>query len=131
MPTPPLTQDQLQQLQQFAVQEGRLWKGRLRDAWMRGQQPKLNGESSATLYALRNTHGPSWLAGYRLPAAEWSAPQWYEVTVRVAVKAKGRPPTSEDAELLVQHLMDGWEAVEHLSLDDSLNCQAVQVKGPA
>jgi hypothetical protein len=56
-----LTEEQRDQLQRFAAQEGRRWKAALRGYWERGEAPVLDGRSSAVLYGLRNTHGPSWL----------------------------------------------------------------------
>jgi hypothetical protein len=61
-----ITAEQQDHLQRFAEQEGRLWKARLRESWMRGQQPNLGSETSVVLYALRNSHGPSWLADFKL-----------------------------------------------------------------
>jgi len=58
---PDLTPSQLHSLQIFAALHGRCWKQHLRAAWMnaRGVTPDL--------HHLRNTHGPSWLDGFRLP----------------------------------------------------------------
>lgn len=58
---PPLTTVQLECLQDFARANGRQWKAALRDCWMRST-------ASPTLHQLRNTHGPSWLATFRLPS---------------------------------------------------------------
>ena len=57
------TQEQVEALRSFARANGRLWKQALRDAWMRAGEP-------GPLQALRNSHGPSWLASFRLPAGE-------------------------------------------------------------
>lgn len=57
---PKLTAEQEQAVVAFAQYAGRTWKQQLRDAWMRAAMP-------GHLHALRNTHGPSWLATYRLP----------------------------------------------------------------
>ena len=57
----PLAPDQLQALQTFAEQNGRNWKAQLSDLWLRAAADPI-------LHALRNTHGPTWLHRYRLPA---------------------------------------------------------------
>jgi hypothetical protein len=57
---PPLTPAQVAALQDFARAHGRRWKSALRDLWMRSA-------ASPVLHQLRNTHGPSWLASFRLP----------------------------------------------------------------
>jgi hypothetical protein len=67
MPTtyPPLTADQLAALQDFAGKHGRCWKQELRDAW------QFDG-TRQDLQHLRNTHGPRWLTGFKLPANKQS-----------------------------------------------------------
>lgn len=63
----PLDADETAQLREFAKFEGRKWKDRLLYCWWyRG----LPVPGFPLLYGLRNSHGPSWLAGYRLPKAE-------------------------------------------------------------
>lgn len=57
---PDLTAEQEAALAAFAAKNGRHWKARLSDAWMKAAAPPI-------LHHLRNTHGPSWLASYRLP----------------------------------------------------------------
>lgn len=57
---PRLTDHQAAVIRAFAEDHGRRWKATLRDLWMRAA-------AEPTLHNLRNTHGPSWLAGYRLP----------------------------------------------------------------
>lgn len=59
---PPLTDHQLRALQVFADRHGRRWKEQLRQAWMNA------APIGPTLHQLRNTHGPSWLDRFRLPA---------------------------------------------------------------
>jgi hypothetical protein len=61
----PLTAGEVAALQGYAAKHGRTWKSKLRDAWMGGRV-----DEGGTLRRLRNTHGPSWLVGYRLPKAE-------------------------------------------------------------
>lgn len=64
---PPLTADELAQLQAFAKQEGRKWKESLMyEYWYRG----LPVRSFPLLYGLRNSHGPTWLDGLRLAKRE-------------------------------------------------------------
>jgi hypothetical protein len=58
-----LTADQWIVLRRFAGENGRRWKAALLTAWM-------NGGTSGELQRLRNTHGPSWLARFRLPKLE-------------------------------------------------------------
>lgn len=55
----PLTTEQHAELAKYADVYGRTWKQSLRDDWM-------SGRSSGTLHALRNTHGPTWLIGFKL-----------------------------------------------------------------
>ena len=56
----PLTPEELTALQSFAAYAGRYWKQDLRDAWMNASMP-------GHLHKLRNSHGPSWLAKFKLP----------------------------------------------------------------
>jgi hypothetical protein len=58
-----LNHETLNALKQFAQKHGRNWKSVLREAWM------YDGPWSGTgcLRRLRNTHGPSWLAKFKLP----------------------------------------------------------------
>ena len=60
---PPLTDDQLAALFRFASIAGRHWKQSLRDGWQ-------HGTNTAELQHLRNTHGPRWLDGFKLPREE-------------------------------------------------------------
>jgi hypothetical protein len=64
---PKISAEELAQLQAFAAQEGRKWKQVLMyDYWYRG----LPVRGFPLLYGLRNSHGPSWLDGLRLPKQE-------------------------------------------------------------
>jgi len=60
---PPLTEQEEAALQDYAARHGRSWKRILNYAWM-GEAPHDDGQ---LLRKLRNTHGPPWLARYRLP----------------------------------------------------------------
>jgi len=57
---PPIDEETLQQLRQFKKQHGRQWKDKLRSMWMMASAPGV-------LHRLRNTHGPSWLVGFKFP----------------------------------------------------------------
>lgn len=60
----PLDQEQLDALREFADRyEGQDWKSKLNLAWMRASEPGV-------LQALRNSHGPSWLADFELPEGQ-------------------------------------------------------------
>jgi hypothetical protein len=59
---PTLTTEMELALVEFAAKYGRTWKQTLRDAWMSG-----NGLDAGLLRQVRNTMGPSWLIGYKLP----------------------------------------------------------------
>lgn len=61
-----LTGDEIAALQRYAAKHGRRWKSILNSAWM-GHPSHDDG---GLLRSLRNTHGPSWLIGYRLPKPE-------------------------------------------------------------
>lgn len=50
----PLTEDQQIALTKFADANGRLWKARLAELWVKAA-------AEPTLHHLRNTHGPDWL----------------------------------------------------------------------
>ncbi len=63
MPYAPLTQQQHDAITRYANAHGRTWKAALREEWM-------NGCNDPDLQMLRNTHGPSWLVGYRLPTTD-------------------------------------------------------------
>ena len=41
------------------------WKSRVRDVWS-GRRVLADGDSQALVYALRNSHGPTWLSQLRL-----------------------------------------------------------------
>lgn len=60
---PPLTDEEVQVLQDYAAKHGRYWKTVLNRVWM-GEAPYDDG---GTLRRLRNSHGPTWLDRYRLP----------------------------------------------------------------
>lgn len=62
-PLPPLTEQEVQALQDYADWHGRSWKRILNHAWM-GEAPHDDGQ---VLRKLRNTHGPIWLDRYHLP----------------------------------------------------------------
>lgn len=69
-----LTADEEGQLQAFAGMEGRKWKHILAyEYWWRGLPVRAYQGGRAVefplLYGLRNSHGPSWLDGYRLRKA--------------------------------------------------------------
>ena len=57
---PDLTQEQIAAIVAFAEYAGRSWKAQLSAAWERAAMPGI-------LHGLRNSHGPAWLAEYRLP----------------------------------------------------------------
>lgn len=54
-----LTYEEEIELVKFAVAHGRRWRRVLSDQWMTASAPPI-------LHALRNSHGPTWLASYRL-----------------------------------------------------------------
>lgn len=57
-----LTQEQAGALARWRARHGRAWKARLRDVWLRAAP---SSDDEGVLYALRNSHGPSWLNGMR------------------------------------------------------------------
>lgn len=60
---PALTVDQCQELRAFAAHYGRKWKDTLTvESWRRG----MPMDGYPTLYGLRNSHGPMWLAGFNI-----------------------------------------------------------------
>lgn len=58
----PLTEKQHDAVRAYALTHGRTWKASLRDDWM-------NARTTGILQALRNSHGPTWLASYSLKQA--------------------------------------------------------------
>jgi hypothetical protein len=64
-----LTGEELRALTSWAEQHGRYWKEPLRDLWNRAvvSLGMPNSDRDTTVYALRNSHGPSWLRRFRLP----------------------------------------------------------------
>ena len=56
----PLTAEEHAAVCQYARENGRYWKARLRDDWMRAR-------TTGIMQALRNSHGPSWLLTYLIP----------------------------------------------------------------
>jgi hypothetical protein len=61
----PLTTDQEAAVISYAAYAGRNWKSALLAAWMNSATHQTQGH----LQAIRNSHGPSWLATYKLPRA--------------------------------------------------------------
>jgi hypothetical protein len=64
---PAPTQMQLEALREWRRLFGRTWKASLRAEWESGRI------SSPELQALRNTHGPRWLAKFKLPPSPFAA----------------------------------------------------------
>ncbi len=62
-PLPPLTEEEVNALQDYAARHGRSWKRILNNAWM----GETSHDDGGILRRLRNTHGPTWLDRYRLP----------------------------------------------------------------
>lgn len=58
----PLTNEEHAAVLEYALAHGTNWKDELNGDWM-------NARTTGTLQALRNSHGPSWLAEYSL--ADW------------------------------------------------------------
>jgi hypothetical protein len=58
----PLDPDTLAALRTYAAHRGRTWKAALLRAW------EASNAGVPELQRLRNTHGPAWLARFRLPA---------------------------------------------------------------
>lgn len=56
----PITDEQTAALRDYAKEHGRFWKAQLNLDW-------LDARASPPLQQLRNSHGPSWLADYKLP----------------------------------------------------------------
>ena len=52
----------ISEIEAYAAANGRRWKSALNQDW-------VNARSTGELHALRNSHGPSWLAAYKLPVA--------------------------------------------------------------
>ena len=75
-PLPDLDAETLAALRDFAKREGRTWKSILNNHWMKASLPGI-------LHRLRNTHGPEWLAEYKLPkelpADGLSLPPGYDI----------------------------------------------------
>ena len=65
---PELTADQLAAIVAFAASNGRDWKRKLNDAWLNGRD--ANEPNGHFLRQVRNTLGPQWLVGFKLPAME-------------------------------------------------------------
>lgn len=61
------TAEQIAALQAYAAKNGRTWKDKLMTDWM-------NGRAQGSLQQVRNDFGPSWLARYKLPAADGMKP---------------------------------------------------------
>ncbi len=54
----PLDSETQKELATFIAENGKGWKRKLSDHWMKASLPGL-------LHRLRNTHGPEWLQGYK------------------------------------------------------------------
>ncbi|QXN71591.1 hypothetical protein RCIROH_92 [Rhodobacter phage RcIroh] len=65
---PKLTEEQISELREFAAVEGRNWKAILeKESWWRGLPCRDKNGKEYSLYNLRNSHGPTWLANFRFP----------------------------------------------------------------
>lgn len=62
----PLTEKERDAICAYARERGRCWKAGLRDDWMKAR-------TTGTMQALRNSHGPSWLASFALTRNQSSA----------------------------------------------------------
>lgn len=64
-----LTAEEQDQIEAFALVEGRKWKDVMTwQYWMRGIPVRdRTGKEYPALYGLRNTHGGTWLHRFRLP----------------------------------------------------------------
>ncbi len=58
-----LTDEEVAALRAYKAREGRSWKTALWAAWM-------NAQPAGLLLDLRGSHGPTWLASYRMPKEE-------------------------------------------------------------
>lgn len=73
---PPLNAEQLEAITLFAREEGRTWKATLSDVywynariWWSRADIHCKANYGYILHGLRNSHGPSWLMGFKLPKA--------------------------------------------------------------
>ena len=68
-----LTAEEIAALRSFAAEYGRKWKSVLSDTyWYNARLFYARGNyddsrPGSLLHGLRNSHGPSWLAGFKLP----------------------------------------------------------------
>ncbi|QIG74600.1 hypothetical protein EVC11_018 [Rhizobium phage RHph_I20] len=64
-----LTQEELEALQAFAAEYGRQWKGVLSNVYWYNARVWRGGKPNDgyILHGLRNSLGPSWLDGFKLP----------------------------------------------------------------
>jgi hypothetical protein len=63
---PDLTARQVASLEAYRREHGRTWKATLRQIWMEGGAHIRHDDDVAhVVYALRNSHGPTWLIAYR------------------------------------------------------------------
>jgi hypothetical protein len=68
-----LTADELDALRSWAKQHGRCWKVPLRALWSFAvvtENTSTDVDRDTTVYCLRNSHGPSWLNGFRFKGKE-------------------------------------------------------------
>lgn len=64
----PLTDAEMRALRMFVLANGRTWKSKLNLWWQGGfARDGVLDEEMRLLYCLRNTHGPTWLRGFRFP----------------------------------------------------------------
>lgn len=61
-----MTAEDHEALEAFAREHGHTWKAELRNCFMRASYPGMSDEHAATLQALRNRRGPSFLTSYRI-----------------------------------------------------------------
>lgn len=106
-----LNQGQLVTLQRYAESKGRGWKRKLRSLWETGIDRSLSEDDHATLRHMRNTLGPSWLDGFRLPTHQ--APLVSDAALHeVARRFMDLRPD------LASKSLDEWLAAHHDELTD-------------
>lgn len=69
-----LTPDELDALKAFAKEKGRRWKSELAEVywpnarvWEEWSGMQCSKDKGYLLHGLRNSHGPSWVSGFKLP----------------------------------------------------------------
>ena len=107
---PTLTLEQFAALDEYARQHGRCWKQKLGYLWQHGAY-STGSDIDATVYGLRNSHGPSWLKGFVFLAAAKDILRQVNVTITPRPESEWRVNLDGGTEETASYQTDIVDAV--------------------